>query len=60
MGTIYCWFENVFGQDLANHLWGWDMNTGDYTKANQFNSIGLIMLIVSLLTYSGAYPPTLE
>ncbi|MCX6235959.1 MAG: hypothetical protein NTY07_00140 [Bacteroidia bacterium] len=48
MGTIYCWFESLFGQDLAEHLWGWDMGTQDYTKANQFNTIGLYMLVVSI------------
>jgi hypothetical protein len=47
-GTIYCWFEGLFGQDLAEHLWGWDMKAGDYTKANQFISIGLYMLCISL------------
>ncbi len=48
MGTIYCWFEDFFGQDLAEHLWGWDMTTGDYTKANQFNTTGLVMIAISL------------
>ncbi len=48
MGTIYCWFKSFFGLDLAEHLWGWDMTTGDYTKANQFNSIGLYMIILTL------------
>ena len=47
MGTIYCWFESLFGQDLAEHLWGWDMSTQDYTKANQFNSIGIVLFIIS-------------
>jgi hypothetical protein len=48
MGTIYCWFEKLFGQDLAEHLWGWDMSTGDYTKANQFNILGLYLIFVTL------------
>ena len=21
-GSIYCWFEDVFGLELANYLWG--------------------------------------
>ena len=21
-GSIYCWFEEFFGLDLANYLWG--------------------------------------
>ena len=48
MGTIYCWFESLFGQDLAEHLWGWDMSTQDYTKGNHFNSIGSVLVLVTL------------
>ena len=21
-GSVYCWFEDVFGLELANYLWG--------------------------------------
>jgi hypothetical protein len=44
LGHIYCWFENLFGQNLAEHLWGYDCSTQDYTNQNQFNTIGLLTL----------------
>lgn len=46
LGNIYCWFETFFGQNLAEHLWGFDGN--EYTLANIYNSVGLIVLLVSL------------
>lgn len=49
MGAIYCWFDSLFGQNLAEHLWGWDAATEAYTKINQFNLIGLITFLVTLL-----------
>ncbi len=44
LGDIYCWFEGLYGVDLADHLWGYDCNTGDYTKQNLFNFIGFISI----------------
>ena len=49
MGTIYCWLQSLFGQDLAEHLWGWDMSTQDYTKPNQFNTLGLYMVVLTFV-----------
>lgn len=47
LGNIYCWFESLFGQYLADHLWGFDGS--GYSRANVFNYIGLISLAISLL-----------
>lgn len=46
LGNIYCWFETFFGQNLAEHLWGFDGN--EYTLSNTYNSVGLTALIISL------------
>jgi len=48
LGTIYCWFESLFGQYLAEYLWGYNCNTETYDGKNLFNSIGLITIAVSL------------
>jgi hypothetical protein len=47
LGTIYCLFESLFGQYLAEYLWGYDCNTETYNRI-LFNSIGLIAIVVSL------------
>lgn len=47
LGDIYCWFQSLFGSNLAEHLWGWDGVAQDYSKQNQFNTIGLIGIAVS-------------
>jgi hypothetical protein len=47
-GTIYCWFESLFSQDMAEYLWGYNCTTQDYSNPNLFNQIGLTTLIVSL------------
>ena len=44
-GSIYCWFEDFFGLDLANYLWGEASVSQD---TNMFIGIGLTMLLVSL------------
>lgn len=54
-GTIYCWFESLFGQNLAEHLWGWDESTGDYIKTNLFNVVGIIAVVIALLMSFGFY-----
>lgn len=45
-GTIYCWFEQFFGLDLANYLWGL---TSSEVTTNQFIGIGLAMFGLTLL-----------
>jgi amino acid transporter len=47
-GNIYCWFESLFGQNLAEYLWGYNCLTQVYSGKNLFNSIGLITAVVSL------------
>ena len=47
LGNIYCWFERLFGLNLAEHLWGYDGE--DYTGAIVFNTVGVITMIISLL-----------
>jgi len=47
-GDIYCWFEPLFGQNLAEHLWGYNCETLAYER-NAFNTIGLITLAISFL-----------
>lgn len=44
-GSIYCWFEDFFGTELANYLWG-QATSGQQT--NMFIGIGLSMMGVSL------------
>lgn len=44
-GSIYCWFEDFFGLELANYMWG---VTSPYQGANMFIGIGLWMLGISL------------
>lgn len=45
-GSIYCWFEDVFGLELANYLWG---NVSPDQQTNMYVPIGFTMLVVSLL-----------
>lgn len=44
-GSIYCWFEDVFGLELANYLWG---NVSPDQQTNMYVPIGFTMLFVSL------------
>ena len=45
-GSVYCWFEQFFGLDLANYLWG---ITSPYAKTNQYIGVGLSMTGITLL-----------
>ncbi len=45
-GSIYCIFEEFFGLNLANYLWG---QTSPDQTTNRFIGIGLIMFFISLL-----------
>ncbi len=44
-GSMYCWFEDFFGLELANYLWGISSST---STSNSFIGIGLSMFGVSL------------
>lgn len=48
LGNIYCWFESLFGQNLAEHLWGYNCKSQSYSNSNLFNNVGLIALTISL------------
>jgi len=49
LGNIYCWFESLFGQNLAEYLWGYNCETQGYSNVNLFNSIGLLTIVVVLI-----------
>ena len=38
-GEIYCWFESLFGQDLAEYLWGYNCETQGYDSKNLFTQL---------------------
>lgn len=44
-GSIYCWFEDFFGLELANYLWGL---SSPLSETNSFIGIGLSMVLISL------------
>lgn len=48
-GNLYCWFESLFGQNLAEHLWGYNCETQSYSNSNAFYGIGLITISISLV-----------
>lgn len=46
-GSIYCWFEDFFGQDLADYMWG---QTADNQTSNLYIGIGLWLIGISALS----------
>lgn len=44
-GSIYCWFEELFGIELANYLWG---QSSPQQLTNMYIGIGLSMVAISL------------
>lgn len=44
-GSIYCWFEDFFGLELAEYLWG---NSSPLSETNSFIGIGLTMFGICL------------
>lgn len=44
-GSIYCWFEDFFGIELANYLWG---QSSPLSQTNSYIGIGWTMLGISL------------
>lgn len=45
-GSIYCWFEDFFGIELANYMWG---QASSVQEANLFIGIGLWMLGITFV-----------
>ena len=43
-GSIYCWFEEFFGIELANYLWG---ESSLLSQTNSFIGIGWSMFGIS-------------
>ncbi len=43
-GSIYCWFEDFFGLELANYIWG---ESSPYSQTNAYIGVGLWMLCIS-------------
>jgi hypothetical protein len=46
---IYNWFVPLFGENMAEHLKGWDGIEGDYTKANLYVLYGGVALVSAFL-----------
>lgn len=44
--TIYCWFQGLFGVDLADYLAGFDCETSTFIGIYRFNTIGVGTLII--------------
>lgn len=44
-GSMYCWFEDFFGLELANYLWG---QSSPQQLTNMYIGIGLSMFAISL------------
>lgn len=60
-GSIYCIFEDFFGLELADYLWG---TASPYSTSNTFIGIGLwmfgISFVVALIFYYGVDKPKLN
>lgn len=52
-GDIYCLLESVFGQNLAEFLWGW--NCESYSSTNYFTVIGLANIAISVVAFAVHY-----
>lgn len=48
-GNLYCWFQSFYGQNLSEHLWGWQDTTQDYTGELVYNTVGLYTIIISAI-----------
>jgi uncharacterized BrkB/YihY/UPF0761 family membrane protein len=48
LGTIYCWFDSLFGYSLAEYLWGYNCLLGDYSNPNLFNRYGMACIAITL------------
>lgn len=63
-GSIYCLFESLFGQALAEYLWGYNCITQIYDNPNIFNRTGIFcivtVLILNLIFYYAFNPVRLN
>ncbi|KAA6303653.1 MAG: hypothetical protein EZS26_000204 [Candidatus Ordinivivax streblomastigis] len=48
LGTVYGYFEFLFGSFFAEYLWGYNCDTQAYDNPNLFNSIGLTTIAIAL------------
>lgn len=46
-GSIYSWFQSLYGLNLSYYLWGFDPSTGGYTATNYYNVFGLWTIVLS-------------
>lgn len=46
---LYCAFESLFGNNLAEYLWGFDCETNDYVGESTFGIFGFVAIGVALL-----------
>ncbi len=49
LGTIFCWFQSLWCDNLDYYLWGYEPATESFSGTNMYNIIGLILIVVSLL-----------
>lgn len=55
LGKIYCVAEDLFGQNLAEYLWGYNCQTEVYDRHNLFNTFGIIAIVISLVLVVAYY-----
>lgn len=56
-GTIYCWFQSLWCDNLNLYLWGYEPATQSYTGVNIYNIAGIITSVISLLIVLLYYYP---
>ena len=49
LGKFYCLAEGLFGQYLAEYLWGYNCQTEVYDGQNLFNLIGVVTISITLI-----------
>lgn len=49
LGNIYCLLEGLFGENMADYLWGYNCQTEAYDGQNLFNIIGLFSIIITIV-----------
>lgn len=49
LGDIYCWFESLFGVNLAQYLWGYNCETQGFMTPSLFNKIGITTIVITFL-----------
>jgi hypothetical protein len=49
LGNIYCFFDSLFGHQLAEFLWGYNCMEENYANPNLFNRVGLACIAISFI-----------